>query len=116
MGQKFRIADELFCYIVVVPNGNRRVPGRLDELVRRAWLDRIAGPQDLRPASHRHQRARRRAEVRRRLIDDGTHWRGGSVLAAGDGLLDADLLRAAFRGSRPRTANCTNWTSGATHA
>ena len=42
------------------------------------------------------------AEVRRRLIDDGTLDPATPVLAAGDGALDAEMLRSADAAIRPR--------------
>lgn len=100
--KKFRIADELFCYIVV--RTERQPAGFLADwtgwCAERGWTVSQQGRKIYaQPATVTKSAAL--AEVRRRLIDDGTLAAAAPVLAAGDGLLDADLLEAADRGIRP---------------
>ncbi len=100
--KKLRIADDLFCYLVV--RTERQPAGFLAD-----WTGWCA-PRGW-PVSHQCRKIYAQpatvtksaalAEVRNRLIDDGTLTAGAPVLAAGDGLLDADMLEAADRGIRP---------------
>lgn len=101
--RSLRIADELFCYLVV---DRDLQPG-----------DFLAGWQDwCRPHGWTVSQQGRKiytmpvsvtkssavAEVHRRLVGRGVLARGAPILAAGDGRLDADLLEAATAGIRPR--------------
>lgn len=100
--KKFRIADDLFCYIVV--RTERQPAGFLADwsgwCAQRGWTVSQQGRKIYaQPATVTKSAAL--AEVRRRLIDDGSLAAGAPVLAAGDGLLDADMLEAADRGIRP---------------
>lgn len=100
--QKLRVAEDLFCYLVVVED---KLPDAfLDDwagwCASRGWVVSRQGrkiytvPETLRK-SHAV------AEVRRRLIDDGSLPEDAPVLAAGDGALDADLLSYADHSIRP---------------
>jgi hypothetical protein len=100
---KFRIADDMFCYLVV----------RLDRLPadflpqwglwcsENGWAASQQGRKIYAmPATICKSFAV--AEVRRRLVDEGVLESGAKVLAAGDGALDAEMLVAADAGIRPR--------------
>ncbi|MBD0022863.1 HAD family hydrolase [Gordonia pseudamarae] len=100
--KKLRIADDLFCYIVV--HTERQPAGFIAEwtgwCAERGWTVSQQGRKIYaQPATVTKSAAL--AEVRRRLIDDGALDAYAPVLAAGDGLLDADMLEAADRGIRP---------------
>ena len=100
--KKLRIADDLFCYLVV--RTERQPAGFLADwtgwCAQRGWTVSQQGRKIYaQPATVTKSAAL--AAVRSRLIDDGTLAAGAPVLAAGDGLLDADMLEAADRGIRP---------------
>ncbi|WP_040800172.1 hypothetical protein [Nocardia higoensis] len=111
---KFRIADHLFCYLVVRP---KAVPeGFLAEWDRwcreRGWTASQQG-RKIYTMPRAVCKSVAVAEVRRRLIDAGELAETASTLAAGDGALDAEMLRAADRAIRPRHGELEqlNWTS-----
>ena len=94
--RKLRIAEDLFCYAVVRAGAAARgVRDGARGLGRRARLDGVvAGPQALLRCPKPLTKSAAVAEVARRTGAE-------LVLAAGDSLLDADLLLAADRGWRP---------------
>lgn len=99
----FRIADELFCYLVVEPGA---VPdGFLDEWDHWCRAHGWGASQQGRkiytmPAAVCKSRAV--AEVRDRVIAEGLVTADATLLAAGDGALDAEMLVAADAAIRPR--------------
>ncbi|MEV6277152.1 HAD family hydrolase [Nocardia sp. NPDC051832] len=111
---KFREADDLFCYLVVRP---KLVPeGFLAEWD--AWC-RAHGWSASQQGRKIYAmplavcKSRAVAEVRRRLTESGELVAGATTLAAGDGALDAEMLRAADAAIRPRHGELEqlNWTS-----
>ncbi|MET0451303.1 MAG: HAD family hydrolase [Mycobacterium sp.] len=100
---KFRIADDLFCYLVVrpelVPADFRPRWGRW--CAERGWTVSQQGrkiymmPQAI-------CKSRAIAEVRSRLVADGEIDSDNQLLAAGDGGLDAEMLASADAAIRPR--------------
>ncbi|TQM29726.1 hypothetical protein FB390_1336 [Nocardia bhagyanarayanae] len=111
---KFRVADHLFCYLVVKP---KAVPeGFLAEwdawCRERGWSASQQGrkiytmPQSV-------CKSVAVAEVRRRLMESGELTGEAKTFAAGDGALDAEMLRAADSAIRPRHGELEqlNWTS-----
>lgn len=111
---KFRVADHLFCYLVVKP---KAVPeGFLAEwdawCRERGWSASQQGrkiytmPQSV-------CKSVAVAEVRRRLMESGELTDAAKTFAAGDGALDAEMLRAADSAIRPRHGELEqlNWTS-----
>ncbi|GAB3212016.1 HAD family hydrolase [Nocardia tengchongensis] len=100
---RLREADDLFCYLVV---DQQRLPGDfladLDAWCRpRGWSASQQGRKIYAmPAPVSKSRAV--LEVRRRMLDAGELHPASRLLAAGDGSLDADLLRAADAAIRPR--------------
>lgn len=111
---KFRIADQLFCYLVVVPEA---VPaGFLAEwdawCRERGWSASRQG-RKIYTMPRAVCKSVAVAEVRRRLIESGELPATASTLAAGDGALDAEMLCAADRAIRPRHGELEqlNWTS-----
>jgi len=100
---KFRVADELFCYLVI--DVAAQPVGFLDEwdhwCRRRGWNASQQG-RKLYTMPSAVCKSRAVAEVRRRLVDDGTLVPDAVVLAAGDGALDAEMLTAADAAIRPR--------------
>lgn len=100
---KFRVADELFCYLVVVPDA---VPAGFlaewDDWCRtRGWSASRQG-RKIYTMPLAVCKSRAVAEVRDRLIAAGTLDPRAGTLAAGDGALDAEMLAAADRAIRPR--------------
>ncbi|WP_282784069.1 MULTISPECIES: HAD family hydrolase [unclassified Nocardia] len=100
---KFRVADHLFCYLVVKP---KLVPtGFLadwDAWCReRGWSASQQG-RKIYSMPTAVCKSRAVAEVRRRLTAAGELHAGARLLAAGDGALDAEMLRAADSAIRPR--------------
>ncbi|MDQ1182598.1 hypothetical protein QE397_004053 [Rhodococcus sp. SORGH_AS 301] len=98
-----RTADELFCYLVV--NAETMPEGFVDEFAHwcteRGWGvsrqgRKVYAMPDAVCKSHAV------AEVRRRCVNAGTLEADAPVLAAGDGALDAEMLRAATAAIRPR--------------
>jgi hypothetical protein len=110
---KFRVADHLFNYLVVKP---KEVPeGFLGE-----W-DAWCGPRGWSASQQGRKiytmpnavcKSRAVAEVRRRLIDSSELSDEAMTLAAGDGALDAEMLRTADSAIRPRHGELEqlNWT------
>ncbi|MBD0860753.1 HAD family hydrolase [Gordonia sp. zg691] len=98
-----RTADDLFCYLVVDPRAQppQFLPAWHDWCAARGWTVSQQGrkiyatPQPVTKSSAI-------AEVRRRLVDDGTLQPGAELYAAGDGWLDTDLLLVADHAIRPR--------------
>ncbi len=98
-----RTADDLFCYLVVDPSA--QPPEFLEQW--QGWCDArgwtasqqgrkiYATPQPV-------TKSAAIAEVRRRLVADGTLDDSAELYAAGDGWLDTDLLLAADHAIRPR--------------
>ncbi|MFG1929939.1 HAD family hydrolase [Mycobacterium sp. NPDC048908] len=97
-----RVAEDLFCYLVVIEN---QLPaGFFDE-----WTEWCAG-RGWRVSRQGRKiytvpdglcKSRAVAEVRRRLIEDGALAGQAPLLAAGDGVLDAELLNYADASMRP---------------
>lgn len=100
---KFRIADELFCYLVI--DVAAQPVGFLDEWDHwcrgRGWSASQQG-RKLYTMPSAVCKSKAVAEVRRRLVADGTLPPDAAVLAAGDGALDAEMLIAADAAIRPR--------------
>lgn len=99
----FRTAEDLFCYLVVdiaaVPTGFLSQWSQW--CAERNWTVSMQGRKIYTvPAALCKSNAV--AEVRRRLDADPTTRTPTSVLAAGDGALDAELLRYADEAMRPR--------------
>ncbi|WP_040793042.1 haloacid dehalogenase [Nocardia paucivorans] len=100
---KFRIADDLFCYLVVVPEA---VPAGFlaewDDWCRaRGWSASQQG-RKIYTMPLAVCKSRAVAEVRDRLIAAGDLDPRAETIAAGDGALDAEMLAAADRAIRPR--------------
>ncbi|WP_067852817.1 HAD family hydrolase [Nocardia shimofusensis] len=111
---KFRVADDLFCYLVVrleaVPDG---FLAEWDQWCReRGWSASQQG-RKIYTMPRAVCKSVAVAEVRRRLIESGELAQDSSTLAAGDGALDAEMLRAADKAIRPRHGELEqlNWTS-----
>lgn len=110
---KFRIADHLFAYLVVKP---KEVPegflAEWDAWCRpRGWSASQQGRKIYTmPMAVCKSHAVR--EVRRRLLDNGELTDAAMTLAAGDGALDAEMLRTADSAIRPRHGELEqlNWT------
>ncbi|SUE15886.1 mannosyl-3-phosphoglycerate phosphatase [Rhodococcus gordoniae] len=100
---KFRIADELFCYLVV--DVAAQPAGFLDDwhdwCSARGWNASQQG-RKIYTMPNSVCKSRAVAEVRRRLRDRGVLTDDAPVLAAGDGALDAEMLKAADAAIRPR--------------
>ncbi|MGK8502417.1 HAD family hydrolase [Nocardia asiatica] len=100
---KFRVADHLFCYLVVKP---KAVPegflAEWDEWCRaRGWSASQQG-RKIYAMPLAVCKSRAVAEVRKRLWESGELADDARTLAAGDGALDAEMLRAADSAIRPR--------------
>ncbi|MEE2030560.1 HAD family hydrolase [Rhodococcus chondri] len=100
---KFRIADDLFCYLVV--DVAAQPAGFLDEW--HAWCrERGWGASQQGRKIYTMPdcvcKSRAVAEVHRRLSDEGLLAPDAPVFAAGDGALDAEMLKAADAAIRPR--------------
>ncbi|MEO9329510.1 HAD family hydrolase [Gordonia aurantiaca] len=101
--RSLRTADDLFCYLVVEPDGQPAsfLSDWQEWCSARGWTASQQGrkiyatPRSLTKSSAV-------AEVRRRLIDDEVLAADAELYAAGDGRLDADLLRYADHAIRPR--------------
>ncbi|QLY30956.1 HAD family hydrolase [Nocardia huaxiensis] len=111
---KFRIADHLFCYLVVKP---KAVPADFlaewDAWCRpRGWSASQQG-RKIYTMPLAVCKSRAVAEVRRRLTESAELAPGARLLAAGDGALDAEMLRTADSAIRPRHGELEqlNWTS-----
>ncbi|MFR9753907.1 HAD family hydrolase [Nocardia sp. 004] len=110
---KFRMADHLFCYLVVKP---KAVPeGFLSEwdawCRARGWSASQQG-RKIYTMPLTVCKSRAVAEVRKRLREGGELTDEAQTLAAGDGALDAEMLRAADAAIRPRHGELEqlNWT------
>ncbi|MBP2188347.1 HAD family hydrolase [Nocardia goodfellowii] len=111
---KFRVADDLFTYLVVQP---REVPdGFLAEwdawCQARGWSASQQG-RKIYTMPRAVCKSIAVAEVRRRLTESGELTEDATTLAAGDGALDAEMLRAADAAIRPRHGELEqlDWTS-----
>ncbi|WP_431953927.1 HAD family hydrolase [Nocardia lijiangensis] len=111
---KFRVADHLFCYLVVKP---KLVPeGFLAEwdawCRERGWSASQQG-RKIYTMPQAVCKSIAVAEVRRRLRESGELTDEAKTFAAGDGALDAEMLRAADSAIRPRHGELEqlNWTS-----
>jgi hydroxymethylpyrimidine pyrophosphatase-like HAD family hydrolase len=101
--RKFRIADDLFCYLVV--DVEAQPPGFLEEwhtwCRERGWGASQQG-RKIYTMPDSVCKSRAVAEVHRRLSDAGLLVSDAPVFAAGDGALDAEMLKAADAAIRPR--------------
>ncbi|MGV9614594.1 HAD family hydrolase [Nocardia xishanensis] len=111
---KFRVADHLFCYLVVKP---KAVPdgflAEWDDWCReRGWSASQQG-RKIYTMPQTVCKSIAVAEVRRRLMESGELADAAKTFAAGDGALDAEMLRAADSAIRPRHGELEqlNWTS-----
>ncbi|WP_330233650.1 HAD family hydrolase [Nocardia sp. NBC_00508] len=111
---KFRVADHLFCYLVVKP---KAVPdgflAEWDDWCRpRGWSASQQG-RKIYTMPQAVCKSRAVGEVRKRLWDSGELTDEARTLAAGDGALDAEMLRAADSAIRPRHGELEqlNWTN-----
>ncbi|GEM32072.1 hypothetical protein NN3_30790 [Nocardia neocaledoniensis NBRC 108232] len=100
---KYREADELFCYLVVRPEA---VPtGFLAEWDAWCRANGWSASQQGRKIYAMPDAVCKSiavAEVRARLLEAGELATGAGTFAAGDGALDAEMLRAADTAVRPR--------------
>ncbi|MEU5841421.1 HAD family hydrolase [Rhodococcus sp. NPDC047139] len=100
---KFRIADDLFCYLVV--DVGTQPAGFLDDwndwCSSRGWNASQQG-RKIYTMPNSVCKSRAVAEVHRRLRDRGVLAHDAPVFAAGDGALDAEMLKAADAAIRPR--------------
>ncbi|WP_051023198.1 HAD family hydrolase [Nocardia pneumoniae] len=110
---KFRVADHLFCYLVVKP---KAVPEEFlaewDAWCRpRGWSASQQG-RKIYTMPLAVCKSRAVDEVRKRLWESGELADDARTLAAGDGALDAEMLRAADSAIRPRHGELEqlNWT------
>ncbi|MFW0797118.1 HAD family hydrolase [Gordonia sp. CPCC 205515] len=101
--KSLRIADDLFCYLVV--DLAAQPGGFLEEWSQwcqdRDWTVSQQG-RKIYAMPRCVTKSAAVAEVRRRLIESGRICADASLVAAGDGWLDADLLESADRAIRPR--------------
>ncbi len=100
---KRRTADDLFCYLVV---DLAAMPSAFVEdwshwCAERGWNVSQQG-RKVYAMPDAVCKSRAVAEVRARLVADGTLPDTAPILAAGDGALDAEMLRAADAAVRPR--------------
>ncbi|MEV1133934.1 HAD family hydrolase [Rhodococcus coprophilus] len=100
---KFRIADELFCYLVV--DVAAQPAGFLEEWQTwcqgRGWNASQQG-RKIYTMPDSVCKSHAVAEVYRRLAEEGVIDADAPVFAAGDGALDAEMLMAADAAIRPR--------------
>lgn len=98
-----RTADDLFCYLVVDPAV--QPPEFLEQWQQwcdaRGWTASQQG-RKIYATPQPVTKSAAIAEVRRRLVADGTLDDSAALCAAGDGWLDTDLLLAADHAIRPR--------------
>ncbi|MCK8615239.1 HAD family hydrolase [Gordonia sp. C13] len=101
--QSLRVADDLFCYLVVEPisQPDDFLPAWQDWCAARGWTASQQG-RKIYATPRSVTKSAAIAEVRRRLVDDGTISADAELCAAGDGWLDTDLLEAADHAIRPR--------------
>lgn len=100
--QKIRTAGDLFCYLVV---DEASIPADFEHTWQqwcapRGWSVSRQG-RKIYTVPLMLCKSRAVAEVRRRLTDTGQLAPDAPVFAAGDGSLDAELLRYADKGIRP---------------
>lgn len=100
--RNLRIAEGLFCYLVVDESAlpTEFLERWRDWCVPRGWTVSRQG-RKIYTVPCALGKAHAVAEVRRRLIADGALTATSPLLAAGDGALDIDLLRAADAAIRP---------------
>ncbi|WP_067695479.1 HAD family hydrolase [Nocardia jejuensis] len=100
---KFRVADELFNYLVVdLATLPADFLAEWDAWCRpRGWSASQQG-RKIYTMPDAVCKSRAVAEVRRRLVDSGELDPAAPLLAAGDGALDAEMLRSAHAAIRPR--------------
>lgn len=100
---KFRIADDLFCYLVV--DVAAQPAGFLDDwhgwCSARGWNASQQG-RKIYTMPNSVCKSRAVAEVHRRLRERGVLEDDAPIFAAGDGALDAEMLKAADAAIRPR--------------
>ncbi|MFT4395277.1 HAD family hydrolase [Gordonia lacunae] len=98
-----RTADDLFCYLVVDPPAQPpHFLGHWQEWCdARGWTASQQG-RKIYATPQPVTKSAAIAEVRRRLVADGTLDESAALCAAGDGWLDTDLLLAADHAIRPR--------------
>lgn len=98
-----RTADDLFCYLVVDPSTQPpHFLGHWQEWCdARGWTASQQG-RKIYATPQPVTKSAAIAEVRRRLVADGTLDESAALCAAGDGWLDTDLLLAADHAIRPR--------------
>lgn len=98
-----RTADDLFCYLVVDPSAQPpHFLGHWQEWCdARGWTASQQG-RKIYATPQPVTKSAAIAEVRRRLVADGTLDESAALCAAGDGWLDTDLLLAADHAIRPR--------------
>ncbi|MDH3020692.1 MULTISPECIES: HAD family hydrolase [Gordonia] len=101
--KSLRIADDLFCYLVVEPAAQPHefLPAWQDWCAAHGWTASQQG-RKIYATPRSVTKSAAIAEVRRRLVDDGTIGTDAQLYAAGDGWLDADLLEIADHAIRPR--------------
>lgn len=101
--KKFRVADHLFNYLVVdVATLPADFLAEWDAWCRpRGWSASQQG-RKIYTMPDAVCKSRAVAEVRRRLVDSGELSSDALLLAAGDGALDAEMLRSADSAIRPR--------------
>ncbi|OBK27421.1 HAD family hydrolase [Mycobacterium asiaticum] len=97
-----RVAEDLFCYLVVVEDKLPR--GFVDDwagwCAERGWVVSRQG-RKIYAVPEALRKSYAVAEVRRRLADEGRLSDAAPLLAAGDGALDVDLLSYADQSIRP---------------
>lgn len=99
---RIRIADTMFCYLVVDPDHQPAgfLPAFDDWCRERGWSASQQG-RKLYAMPTGVTKSAAVAEVRRRLVASGVVDHDAPVLAAGDGWLDRDLLSSATAAIRP---------------
>ncbi|MFW0788083.1 HAD family hydrolase [Gordonia sp. CPCC 205333] len=101
--RKVRVADDLFCYLVVEPSRQpvEFLPAWQELCAASGWSASQQG-RKIYTMPLAVTKSAAIGEVRRRLVADGTLSASHTLLAAGDGWLDNDLLLAADAAIRPR--------------
>ncbi|MBM7276269.1 HAD family hydrolase [Gordonia rubripertincta] len=101
--KSLRIADDLFCYLVVEPAAQPEgfLPAWQEWCAAHGWTASQQG-RKIYATPRSVTKSAAIAEVRRRLVDDGVIGTDAELYAAGDGWLDADLLEIADHAIRPR--------------
>ncbi|NMO03462.1 HAD family hydrolase [Gordonia sp. TBRC 11910] len=100
--RKMRIADDLFCYLVVEPDEQPAdfLPDWQEYCAAHGWSASQQG-RKIYAVPLAVTKSAAVDEVRRRLVADGTLPADHIMLAAGDGWLDNDLLLCADKAIRP---------------